>query len=426
MQLNPDEIKLFYATFYALLNWVNAQRKIAPGAVFDPDVPASVDPSLVMPVREALWADDALLEAFVADNPRGLSPEALALVASWRHRKAETLIVYRQLAKHVVVLDDGACKAYAVVALKHPLGDLLPFMPCMAKMVLLPFGDRIIYDSILAPYRLHMGPGIRRRLDDLYRLVKPNLVTRLSPSPTSVLVLPAEADAPAKPAKKPAKKPVDVDALVQPGQCAGCGEVFSKRTMGRHIDQCDKVAALGRGAQTTLYRLVVEPPGLKDYWLHLDVPAGTTLAKIDAVLRDTWLECCGHLSAFRIADTTFASSPMDDPWSGRGERKMTARIEDVADVPKWSYEYDYGSTTRLALRPAGTRPGRGGGVRVVARNLPPKVVCGTCGAPATQVNTVATSEDEWAFCDACAEEHDEDYFLPLVNSPRTGVCGYTG
>jgi hypothetical protein len=43
---------------------------------------------------------------------------------------------------------------------------------------------------------------------------------------------------------------------------------------------------------------------------------------------------------------------------------------------------------------------------------------------------VENSYDEsgW-FCERCAEENDlntEEMTLPVVNSPRTGVCGYTG
>ncbi|MEJ5252084.1 MAG: hypothetical protein HPY54_00055 [Chthonomonadetes bacterium] len=36
-------------------------------------------------------------------------------------------------------------------------------------------------------------------------------------------------------------------------------------------------------------------------------------------------------------------------------------------------------------------------------------------------------ENAW-LCKECARKHDcgEEYFLPVVNSPRVGQCGYTG
>jgi len=48
-------------------------------------------------LRDALWADDALRDRFIADNPAGLPPADLALVASWRHRLAGSFFIERYL-----------------------------------------------------------------------------------------------------------------------------------------------------------------------------------------------------------------------------------------------------------------------------------------------------------------------------------------
>ncbi len=42
----------------------------------------------------------------------------------------------------------------------------------LVDAVLLPFEDRIIYDSLLMPYRLMFGAGIRRSLNEAYRRVQ--------------------------------------------------------------------------------------------------------------------------------------------------------------------------------------------------------------------------------------------------------------
>ena len=69
-------------------------------------------------------------------------------------------------------------------------------------------------------------------------------------------------------------------------------------------------------------------------------------------------------------------------------------------------------------------------VRVLARNDPPDIPCGICHKNAAAYIDMESPDDEsgW-FCEQCAEEHDldtEEMVLPVVNSPRTGVCGYTG
>jgi predicted RNA-binding Zn-ribbon protein involved in translation (DUF1610 family) len=69
---------------------------------------------------------------------------------------------------------------------------------------------------------------------------------------------------------------------------------------------------------------------------------------------------------------------------------------------------------------------RGQDVHILARNEPPAIVCGECGKPAAKVCTECLDEGEDWVCDECAARHDEDMLLPVVNSPRVGVCAYGG
>jgi hypothetical protein len=95
------------------------------------------------------------------------------------------------------------------------------------------------------------------------------------------------------------------------------------------------------------------------------------------------------------------------------------------------YEYDFGSTTTLAITAVGERRGRIGrpAVRLLARNSPPALMCARCGKPATFICPYCLGESNGLVCDAHRSAHqreDEEAFLPVVNSPRMGVCGYTG
>ncbi|MGD9101357.1 MAG: hypothetical protein PVF45_12830, partial [Anaerolineae bacterium] len=91
-------------------------------------------------------------------------------------------------------------------------------------------------------------------------------------------------------------------------------------------------------------------------------------------------------------------------------------------------EYDFGTTTYLDLRVVAERQGAasaGQPVQIMARNNPPDYRCKDCGEPATLICVYC---DYPLLCDKCAETHEcgEDGFLPVVNSPRMGMCGYTG
>ena len=55
--------------------------------------------------------------------------------------------------------------------------------------------------------------------------------------------------------------------------------------------------------------------------------------------------------------------------------------------------------------------------------MPTEFPCSSCGKKADYIDT-ETYED--FYCEDCAEKQDEDYLLPIVNSPRMGVCAYCG
>lgn len=69
-------------------------------------------------------------------------------------------------------------------------------------------------------------------------------------------------------------------------------------------------------------------------------------------------------------------------------------------------------------------------MRLLSRNDDPVWACEVCESDATQVCTFCMYEKANPFyCETHAEDHDceeEEMVLPVVNSPRMGMCGYTG
>lgn len=216
------------------------------------------------------------------------------------------------------------------------------------------------------------------------------------------------------------------------GKCSLCGGIFDKSAMTRHLVACRAKSDVasgsgGRAGPGTAFHLLVEGRYAPEYWMHLEVPARATLELLDGFLRDVWLECCGHLSAFSIEGVTYSPDP-----SGQfDDESMDIPLSEVLRPGlKFRHEYDFGSTTHLVgkvISEAETRL-KGKGVRVLARNEPPVIPCGKCGQPAVEVCAECVGDKDGWLCKACAHEHEcgDEMFLPVVNSPRVGVCGYTG
>jgi Plasmid pRiA4b ORF-3-like protein len=222
------------------------------------------------------------------------------------------------------------------------------------------------------------------------------------------------------------------------GTCTFCQRELSKSSMTRHLESCEQRTAIQAEAasrqktqKTRTLHLVVEGYRLPMYWIHLEVAAGTTLAILDRFLRDTWLECCGHLSVFRIGGFNYyVDAEMDAYWDVRCKNMLVKLEEVLSPGQTCSYEYDFGSTTELLVKVIAEQEVemKGRPIQVLARNTLPIIPCDVCGEPATGLCTQCIYEDKGCLCDACAKDHTcgEEMLLPLVNSPRAGVCGYTG
>lgn len=217
------------------------------------------------------------------------------------------------------------------------------------------------------------------------------------------------------------------------GTCTFCLASFSKSTMTRHLKACPKRTELRKPAEGTraaragrVLHLVVQGKWNPSYWLHLEMDGAATFELLDDFLRRLWLECCEHGSAFRsrrrvtwdeVLNATRGELPMDAPLG----RYLTR------DAPL-DYDYDFGSTTSLTVKLASERTGglRKNEVVLLARNAAPDIRC-ACGAPAKWVIGLGYGPAGW-LCEACGKGHeDEDeLLLPVLNSPRTGVCAYSG
>jgi hypothetical protein len=214
-----------------------------------------------------------------------------------------------------------------------------------------------------------------------------------------------------------------MEIRVPKSTCLLCNGKYTKVGMTRHMKSClpqrlKHQAKQQRHKTQSLFHIQVAGRYSPDYWLHLKVGSNTRLGILDQFLRNIWLECCGHMSAFT--------------YEGE-ELVMERKLKDVLEPGiQLLHEYDFGTTTELVVKVVGEYKGsmeKKKPVEVIARNEAPEIPCDECAeATALEICTECQWEGAGWLCRDCAEVHecDEEMFLPVVNSPRTGVCGYTG
>jgi len=205
------------------------------------------------------------------------------------------------------------------------------------------------------------------------------------------------------------------------GTCLLCRKTIKKKDAISHARECLELSGWPRGRNPSLL-IAVQGHHVKSYWLLVLAHKSCTLATLDSLIRDVWVECCGHLSEFTIQGQRFTRS------AECGEMHMEIPLSRVLSPGvQFLYEYDFGSTTTLDLQVIDTHPASPleSPLRLLARNTPPKVHCDTCGSPA-EFRLCDEEEPCIHLCRRCVEASDYDPWCIEVisNSPRDGVCGY--
>lgn len=213
------------------------------------------------------------------------------------------------------------------------------------------------------------------------------------------------------------------------GTCHLCKQEIAKNGVSKHLSSCTAWKELLQKAEQKkvnsqlLYHLRIQSLDASEFWFDVEMNGNSKLETLDLYLRKIWLECCDHLSEF---------------YAGKryGETiDMKLRIADtLARTPAVTHIYDFGTSSETSIKVVSVREGKPvtkNPIALLVRNVMPSQECMECGEPATRLCLECVYEDsEWGvLCEEHVKTHshyENEEPIPLVNSPRLGMCGYTG
>jgi hypothetical protein len=174
-QLSFSERKFFYETWYKLLDFVNRKYGILNIRI-DPVYPSYHDETQLHKIREKLWADPKVITEFTGSDSI-LSKGEISLLQSWkkRHIKGQFILMRYEPDSAVLMQIDkgGENRLYAVKGMTTSMAEVMSRrLPVMLETVLLPFNDKIIYDSFMASYDIGFGKNIKSSFDEEYNAAK--------------------------------------------------------------------------------------------------------------------------------------------------------------------------------------------------------------------------------------------------------------
>ncbi|HEY2811206.1 MAG TPA: hypothetical protein VGJ00_07470 [Rhabdochlamydiaceae bacterium] len=212
------------------------------------------------------------------------------------------------------------------------------------------------------------------------------------------------------------------------GKCQKCGEMCSPAKATTHLLKCTASSPVLSQPSTEGFLVRASDAGQPNlYWMYIAIPKDLSLGKLDQFLRNIWLECCGHLSEFTIGNRRY----MSHTESGNPSQSMKNKMDQILSPGMiLDYVYDMGSSTELELEvidKLSTCPQKE--IALLMRNDPPPFFCTSCKKPPEVICSMC-GETTCADCSedhSCAVDEGDTYMLmSLVNSPRSGVCGYEG
>ena len=213
------------------------------------------------------------------------------------------------------------------------------------------------------------------------------------------------------------------------GQCRYCGRELAKGGMIKHLSTCSQrqtvmtEANQKPGANQPLYHLRVQDAWGGAFWLDLEMNGSATLKDLDSYLRAIWLECCGHMSRFSIGG-----------WRGDEFPMQTQAGQIFKPEVELTHIYDFGTSSETLIKVVGVREGQpttAHPLALMARNAPPDVRCMECEQPASWLCMECQYEEDrpGMLCEQHVKKHPHENYgepVPVVNSPRVGMCGYAG
>lgn len=182
MNLSQTEIALFYKLWYEL-NWnINQKHGIVP--TFDKPVYGKpADQQAFFSIRNEMWKNPHWIDEFLSEHEFGsLTESEYGIITRWRKEfVSSSFLIMQHTSKYSVFMNadknDKNDTLYGVCGISNSFKEMIPTaaLPFMVETVLIPFKDKIIYDSLLNTFNVSFGRNMRSGFKASYDAIKKKL-----------------------------------------------------------------------------------------------------------------------------------------------------------------------------------------------------------------------------------------------------------
>jgi hypothetical protein len=165
--LEKYERDLFFRVWLGLLSFVNKRYTIDPLFGHPQRAGAVNSKQTVYRLRNKLWENDSIIDDYMQENDT-LKPEHKDILHGWKHNIKNYFVIMHYFRRYTV-LGDIDNNIYGVLGITHPIDGLFDTEtkpPIVIHTVLLPFRNKIIYDSFVT-----VAQNSDKRQEEAYRAI---------------------------------------------------------------------------------------------------------------------------------------------------------------------------------------------------------------------------------------------------------------
>jgi hypothetical protein len=144
--------------------FINGKKNLIQGVSSPNDLKISISEEITA-LRRTLIKEKHLIDEFIATNPFNLAQEDLQTIEDWKKGIQGKFFIIKHKKEYSVFYDNENRKCYGVRWLNDSFEDMTGnHVPLLVEAWLIPYHGNIIYDSLLAPYMVSFGAGMRRTI----------------------------------------------------------------------------------------------------------------------------------------------------------------------------------------------------------------------------------------------------------------------
>ncbi|MCL2233033.1 MAG: hypothetical protein FWB99_08160, partial [Treponema sp.] len=154
MIIKDDERKLFFKLWLKLLVFVNNEYEVIEN-FGKPDTPIGLNIDDIGKIRNKLWENYKIIDEYLKHSD--LCKNEYEIVSSWKKFIKSKFMVLKNYKKYTVIMDFNSETLYGIYGITNPIVEIVPNLPMMIETVIIPFKDKIIYDSLIQRHNVILG-----------------------------------------------------------------------------------------------------------------------------------------------------------------------------------------------------------------------------------------------------------------------------